>query len=141
MPSSARGDRGFTLIELLVVILIIAVLAAIAIPSFLKQREKGFEAQIQSGLKDAATAVESWGTSHGGDYSALNTATNPDYVTKLAAEGFKIPTEFTYLNVVVTGASYCIEARHAQLTATSAWRRSTYQQNNGGPQPMPDNCP
>ena len=137
----ARGNRGFTLIELLVVILIIAILAAIAIPAFLKQREKGYEAQIQSGLRDAATAVESWGTAHGGDYSALNSATNPDYATKLAAEGFGIPSEFTYLNVVVTGVSYCIEARHAQLTASSTWRRSTYQQSTGAPQPTPDNCP
>ena len=35
-------DGGFTLIELLVVILIIAILAAIAIPVFLRQREKGW---------------------------------------------------------------------------------------------------
>jgi type IV pilus assembly protein PilA len=141
MRLAARGDRGFTLIELLVVILVIAILAAIAIPTFLEQREKGFEAQMQSGLKNAATAVESWGTAHGGDFSALNTATNPDYALKLAAEGFDIPSEFLYLNVVVTGASYCIEARHAELTTSSNWRRSTYQQNNGGPQPTPDNCP
>ena len=70
-----------------------------------------------------------------------DTSTNPDYASKLAAEGFRIPTGFAYLNVVVTGNSYCIEARHTQLTASSPWRRSTYQQNNGGPQPTPDNCP
>ena len=141
MRLAARGDRGFTLIELLTVIIIIAILAAIAIPSFLQHRQKGFEAQIQSGLKDAATAVESYSTAHGGDFSGLNTSTNPDYDTKLAAEGFRMPPEFAYLNVVVTGNTYCIEARHTQLTASSPWRRSTYQQNNGGPQPTPDNCP
>ena len=141
MRADLGDQRGFTLIELLVVIVIIAILAAIAIPIFLEQKEKGFEAQMQSGLKDAATAVESYGTAHGGDYSGLHTATNPDYATKLAAEGFKIPSGFTYLNVVVTGSSYCIEARHSMLTTSSAWRRSTYQQNNGGPQPTPDNCP
>jgi type IV pilus assembly protein PilA len=51
-------EGGFTLIELLVVILIIAILAAIAIPVFLNQRKKGWTSQVQSTLKNAATAQE-----------------------------------------------------------------------------------
>ena len=55
-------DEGFTLIELLVVIIIIGILAAIAIPIFLNQRKKGYDAQAKSDLRNVATEVESYFT-------------------------------------------------------------------------------
>jgi type IV pilus assembly protein PilA len=58
----ARDEKGFTLIELLVVILIIGILAAIAIPSFINQRSKGQDAQAKAAAKTAAEAEETYFT-------------------------------------------------------------------------------
>ena len=67
--SSEEG--GFTLIELLVVILIIGILAAIAIPSFLNQKSKAYDASAKEMARTAQTAAETYGTDHNGEYTNM----------------------------------------------------------------------
>jgi type IV pilus assembly protein PilA len=64
----AQDEKGFTLIELLVVILIIGILAAIAIPAFLNQRNKAYDSAAKSNLRTAATAEETYATDNNGSY-------------------------------------------------------------------------
>jgi type IV pilus assembly protein PilA len=66
-------EKGFTLIELLVVILIIGILAAIAIPSFISQKDKAGDASAKSYARNMQTAQETYFTD------------NNTYATTLAA--------------------------------------------------------
>jgi len=57
----AEKEEGFTLIELLVVMIIIGILAAIAIPVFLSQRQKGYDASVKSDLRTIANELNRLG--------------------------------------------------------------------------------
>jgi prepilin-type N-terminal cleavage/methylation domain-containing protein len=118
-------EGGFTLIELLVVILIIAILAAIAIPVFLQQRRKGWVAQAESTLKNAATAQESYATGDGDGAYTTATAT-------LQSEGFRYAAaEITFgVDWVDLGEDYCMEADSQNDTAIDLF----YLSDTGSPE-------
>jgi type IV pilus assembly protein PilA len=109
--SIEEKDEGFTLIELLVVMIIIGILAAIAIPVFLSQRQKGYDASVKSDLRTIANELESYNT----DYQAYPASTASPYTMVTAAGVTTVATgdtirtsngnSFAY---VVGTNSYCI---------------------------------
>ena len=80
-----KNTKGFTLIELLVVMIIIGILAAIAIPTFLNQRNNGYRTQLKEDLKNTATAIESAAVDNNGDYSSTGVGMTNAYAGAPAA--------------------------------------------------------
>ncbi len=68
---AATDEQGYSLVELLVVILIIGVLAAIAIPSFIGEKSKATDAQAKELARTAQTTAESIATDHDGHYDNI----------------------------------------------------------------------
>ena len=66
-----RKQQGFTLVELLVVMLILGILAAVAIPSFMNQRGKAVDAAAKTIVRTAETAMETFATDHNGSYAGV----------------------------------------------------------------------
>jgi type IV pilus assembly protein PilA len=129
-------EDGFTLIELLVVILIIGVLAAIAIPSFLAQKSKASDAQAKELARTAQTTAETYATDHSGEYTAMSTTELNKYETTIKLCGTKKAYEYNeacLLTVTVpaagetagTSSSYEVVAESTTCDTFTVKRKSS----------------
>jgi type IV pilus assembly protein PilA len=115
--SRVKDDRGFTLIELLVVILIIGVLAAIAIPAFLNQKGKAYDASAKEMVRTASQAAETYSTDHNGEYGGIKPEVLHEYEAAIQTKG---------PNAYVTVAEATESGRGYAITATAPTTKDTF---------------
>ena len=108
-----RSEKGFTLIELLVVMIILAILTAIAIPSYLSFRDRANKSAAGADLRAAVPSVEAFFSDHG-TYAGMTVAgLKASYDQSLNPSIISLGT--------LSATTYCVQAKSpSDQTKTAA---------------------
>jgi prepilin-type N-terminal cleavage/methylation domain-containing protein len=108
-----RSEKGFTLIELLVVMIILAILTAIAIPSYLSFRDRANKSAAGADLRAVIPDVEAWFSDHGTYVGATPAALKASYDQSINTTMYKISQ--------LSATGYCVQATSPNdVTKTAA---------------------
>ncbi len=121
-----HNERGFTLIELLIVVAIIAILAAILIPNFLRARAQSQVAATKGNLKNVATALESYYVDAAA-YPPAATNLQPAYTRALPVDpcsgtAFGTAPGYTYVPAGTPATDYQLRSNWGVTVGTSGFQ-------------------